>query len=113
MNTPIILEEANFEITPPLLDTPNVKQLTEYQLLESQKQLLVYNKQSIVAGYYPTLSLSGNYSYQGLGQKFPLSNAKPADGVFWTDYASIGLNLNIPILADLQRVPEFVWPKTS
>ena len=97
MDTPIILEEANFEITPPLLDTPNVKQLTEYQLLESQKQLLVYNKQSIVAGYYPTLSLSGNYSYQGLGGKFPLSNAKPADGVFWTDYATVGLNLNIPI----------------
>ena len=99
METPIVLEEEDFEVVPQLLETPNVKQLTEFQLLESQRQLLVYNKQSIVAGYYPTLSLSGNYSYQGLGQKFPLSNAKPADGVFWTDYASIGLNLNIPIFS--------------
>ncbi|OYX28063.1 MAG: transporter [Flavobacteriales bacterium 32-35-8] len=99
MSAEVILEEENFEVTPALLDTPNVKELTEYQLLETQKQLLVYNKQSIVAGYYPTLSLSGNYSYQGLGGKFPLSNAKPADGVFWTDYATVGLNLNIPIFS--------------
>jgi len=99
MDIPVVLEEENFEVAPALLDTPNVKELTEYQLLETQKQLLVYNKQSIVAGYYPTLSLSGNYSYQGLGGKFPLSNAKPADGVFWTDYATVGLNLNIPIFS--------------
>ena len=99
MDIPVVLEEENFEVAPALLDTPNVKELTEYQLLETQKQLLVYNKQSIVAGYYPTLSLSGNYSYQGLGGKLPLSNAKPADGVFWTDYATVGLNLNIPIFS--------------
>lgn len=99
MNMEVILEEENFEVAPAMLDTPNVKLLTEYQLLESQKELLVYNKQSIVAGYYPTLSLSGNYNYQGLGRKFPLSNAKPADGVFWTDYATVGLNLNIPIFS--------------
>lgn len=99
MDVPVILQEDAIEVAPALLETPNVKLLTEYQLLESQKQLLIYNKQSIVAGYYPTLSLSGNYNYQGLGQKFPLSNAKPADGVFWTDYATVGLNLNIPIFS--------------
>lgn len=99
MDVPVVLQEDAIEVAPALLETPNVKLLTEYQLLESQKQLLIYNKQSIVAGYYPTLSLSGNYNYQGLGQKFPLSNAKPADGVFWTDYATVGLNLNIPIFS--------------
>lgn len=99
MDVPVVLQEDVIEVAPALLETPNVKLLTEYQLLESQKQLLIYNKQSIVAGYYPTLSLSGNYNYQGLGKKFPLSNAKPADGVFWTDYATVGLNLNIPIFS--------------
>jgi len=99
IDTPIVLKEEDIEVTPFLLDPPNVRQLKQYQLLETQNQLLEYNKQSIVAGYYPTLSLAANYSYQGLGEKFPLSNAKPEDGVFWTDYASVGLNLKIPIFS--------------
>jgi len=99
IDTSILLEEGDIEVTPALLEAPDVKQLVQFQLLETQNQLLEYNKQSIVAGYYPTLSLAANYSYQGLGEKFPLSNAKPADGVFWTDYATIGLNLNIPIFS--------------
>jgi len=97
INTPITLVEEDVQITPVLTEAPDVKQLTAYQALETQKQLLVYNKASIKAAYYPTLSLSGNYSYQGLGNKFPLSNAKPADGVYWMNFASVNLNLNIPI----------------
>lgn len=97
IDNPIELVEENMEITPVLLDNPNVKQLTQYQALEVQKQLLEYNKESFKAAYYPTLSLTANYNYQGLGDKFPISGAKPADGVFWTNYSTIGLNLNIPI----------------
>ena len=96
IDKPIVLEEETIEVIPVLLDSPDVKQLTQYQLLETQKRLLEYNKESFVAGYYPTLSLNGNYSYQGLGNTLPFFK-KPADGVYWTDYASIGLNLNIPI----------------
>lgn len=99
IENPITLVEERIEITPVLLENPNVKQLSQYQALEVQKQLLIYNKESFKAGYYPTLSLTGNYNYQGLGEKFPLSGAKPADGLFWTDYATIGLNLNIPIFS--------------
>lgn len=99
IENPITLVEERIEIVPVLLENPNVKQLSQYQALEVQKQLLIYNKESFKAGYYPTLSLTGNYSYQGLGEKFPFSGAKPADGLFWTDYATIGLNLNIPIFS--------------
>src|SRR5690554_2865891 len=98
ISTPIELVEERIEITPVLLEAPDVKQLTQFQLLETQKQLLQYNKQAIKAAYYPTLSLSGNYSYQGLGDKFPLGGG-PSDGVYWTDYSSVGLNLNIPIFS--------------
>lgn len=100
IDTPIELVEENLEmeITPVLQDAPDVKSLTQFQLLETQKQLLEYNKQSIKAAYYPTLSLVANYSYQGLGDQFPLGG-KPADGVYWTDYSTIGLNLNIPIFS--------------
>lgn len=98
IDTPIVLEEETIEVAPVLLDTPNVKQLTQYQALETQKKLLEYNKESIVAGYYPTLSLYGNYNYQGMGNTLPFGK-KPADGVYWSDYASVGLNLNIPIFS--------------
>src|SRR5690554_1196279 len=100
ISNPIEWVEEEIEITPVMLEAPNVKQLTQFQLLETQKQLLEYNKRAIKAAYYPTLSLSGNYSYQGLGDNFPLGG-KPADGVYWTDYSSIGLNLNIPIFSGL------------
>lgn len=99
INTPIELVEESLEITPVLLNAPDVKQLTQFQLLETQQQLLVYNKESFKAAYYPTLMLTANYSYQGLGDKFPLSGAKPADGVYWTNYSTIGLNLNIPLFS--------------
>jgi len=95
----IEIEPETLEVTPVLIETPDVKQLSAYQLLEKQKDLLTYNKQAIKAGYFPTLSLSGNYTYQGIGDKFPLSDAKPSDGVYWTDYAQISLNLNIPIFS--------------
>lgn len=98
IDTPIELVEESMEITPVMLTAPDVKKLTQYQLLETQKQLLVYNKESYKAAYYPTLSLTANYSYQGLGDTFPLGK-KPADGVYWTDYSTIGLNLNIPIFS--------------
>lgn len=97
IDEPILIEEEALEITPVLMEAPDVKQLSAYQLLDKQRELLTYNKQAIKAGYYPTLSISGNYSYQGLGDTFPLSDAKPADGVFWTDYAQVSLNLSIPI----------------
>ena len=99
IDTPIELVEESLEITPVLLDAPDVKNLTQFQLLETQQQLLLYNKESFKAAYYPTLSLTANYSYQGLGDKFPISGAKPADGVYWTNYSTIGLNLNIPIFS--------------
>jgi outer membrane protein len=44
------------------------------------------------------LSLNANYSYQALGSSFPLF-ATMADGVYWTDYSSIGLNLRVPIFS--------------
>src|SRR5690554_6951006 len=91
IDNPIELVEESLEITPVLLSAPDVKKLTQYQILETQQQLLLYNKESFKAAYYPTLSLTANYNYQGLGDRFPLSGAKPADGVYWTDYSTIGL----------------------
>lgn len=97
IETPIILPKTEFEVTPQsLIEAPNTANRTEYLLLEKQEQLLSYQKKSIIAEYYPTLSLSAGYNYLGQGPEMPLF-AKPADGVYWSDYSSIGLNLKIPI----------------
>ena len=56
----------------------------------------MYQKKAVQAAYYPTLSLSGSYNYIGQGPEMPLF-AKPADGVYWSDFASIGLSLRVPL----------------
>ena len=97
IETRITLPKTEFDVTPQsLMEAPNAANRTEYLLLDKQEQLLTYQKKSIIAEYYPTLSLSAGYNYLGQGPEMPLF-AKPADGVYWSDYSSIGLNLKIPI----------------
>ncbi|WP_412464075.1 TolC family protein [Flavobacterium mekongense] len=95
----ITIKKSAFEITPiDLTATADITGRTEYLVLKKQEQLLVYQKKSVVAGYYPTLSLSGTYNYIGQGPEAPLFK-KPENGVYWSDYASIGLSLKVPIFS--------------
>lgn len=97
MSTPIIMPETQFEVTPQALnETPDSTQRLEYQLLKKQEELLYYQKKATIAEYYPTLSLSANYNYIGQGPELPWF-AKPADGVYWSDFSAIALNLRVPI----------------
>ena len=99
MENKIIIPKTAFEVTPQdLMSSADVTNRTEYLLLKKQEQLLILQKKSFQASYYPTLSLSGNYSYMGQGPEMPLF-AKPAAGVYWSDFASIGLNLRVPIFS--------------
>ena len=68
----------------------------EFRLLNSQEQLLRLQKESYRNEYYPSLSLSGNYSYQGTGNSVPLFKGQ-SSGINWFDVASVGVNLRIPI----------------
>ncbi|OYQ38280.1 transporter [Flavobacterium cyanobacteriorum] len=97
IQTPISLPEMQFELTPvALTETPDATRRTQYQLLKKQEELLNYQRKSVIAEYYPTLSLSASYNYIGQGPEFPWF-AKPADGVYWSDFSSITLNLRVPI----------------
>jgi outer membrane protein TolC len=97
IETPITLAREEFEVTPvALTDSPDVSQRTELQLLRKQEQLLGFQKKSIVAEYYPKLSLTAGYNYFGSGPNFPWF-AKSSDDVYWTDFSSVGVNLSIPI----------------
>lgn len=96
IETPITVPASALDSIQPKLammdNTPDVKKLSDYQVLKKQEELLVLQKEATTAGYYPSLSLSGNYGYMGMGNKFPIGT-----GANWFDYASVGLNLKIPI----------------
>lgn len=95
--TPISIPETEFEVTNNALSQmPDTTTRTEYMLLKKNEQLLEFQKKSIQAAYYPTLSLTGSYNYIGQGPEMPWFKS-PSDGVYWSDYAAIGLNLKIPI----------------
>jgi outer membrane protein len=98
IETKISIPETEFEVTATAFSAqaPDTTTRTEYLLLKKNEQLLQYQKKSVVAGYYPTLSLTGSYNYIGQGPEMPWFK-KPSDGVYWSDYAAIGLNLNIPL----------------
>ena len=76
----------------------NVNERTELKVLNKQLELLDWQKKATIAEYYPTASLSANYGWLGQGKKFPWWNGKD-NGVYWSDLASIGLNINIPIFS--------------
>ena len=83
-----------------LLNTtnPDFSKRTEQLLLQSQLKLLNYQKEAYRSEYFPTLSLSGAYSYQGLSNTFPLFKGE-RKGANWFDVASVGINLRIPIFS--------------
>lgn len=97
METEIKIPQTEFEVTPAALsEAPNTANRTEYLLLKKQEELLMFQKKSVEAQYYPSLSLTAGYNYIGQGPEMPWF-AKPADGVYWSDFSAIGLNLRVPI----------------
>ncbi|MGO4904824.1 TolC family protein [Flavobacterium sp. W20_MBD1_R3] len=97
IETQIEIPQTAFEVGPQALsEIPNTASRTEFLLLKKQEQLLDYQKKAIESEYYPTLSLNAGYNYIGQGPVMPLGG-KPSDGVYWSDFSSIGLNLRVPI----------------
>ena len=97
MDTKINFATSTFEVSPlAFSESPNTANRSEFLLMKKNEQLLEFQKKSIVAGYYPTLSLTGNYSYIGQGKEMPIGGL-PSDGVYWTSFSSVGLNLKVPI----------------
>lgn len=97
IDSQIDIPQSEFEVTPAAFsEAPNVANRSEYLLLKKQEELLVLQKKSVLAAYYPTLSLAASYNYIGQGPEIPWF-AKPSNGVYWSDFSSIGLNLKVPI----------------
>ncbi|WP_332452745.1 TolC family protein [Chryseobacterium aquaticum] len=97
IETDIELEEKTIEPKPELIArNVDLDTRTEVKVLQKNRELLQYNKKATEAYLYPTVGLQANYGWAGQGSKFPLTNGIN-NGVLWSDYSAIGLNINIPI----------------
>ncbi len=97
IETDIELEEKTIEPKPELIaGSVDLDTRTEVKVLQKNRELLQYNKKATEAYLYPTVGLQANYGWAGQGSKFPLTNGIN-NGVLWSDYSAIGLNINIPI----------------
>jgi outer membrane protein TolC len=68
----IELEEKTIEPNPQLVDSNvNLETRSELKVLNKQRELLQFNKKATEANLYPTVGLTANYGWQGLGNKFP------------------------------------------
>lgn len=85
-----------------LSDSFNVSELTQYQLLMKQKELLEYQKKAAKAEYYPSLSLTGNYGYTSTSDKFDILKGGNSTATKY-DASAIGLSLSIPIFDGFAR----------
>lgn len=96
MEQEITLPEQSFE--PMLLTTEgaNFSERTELKVLSKQLELLRWQKKASESEYYPSVALTGNYSWFGQGKNMPWWNGSN-NGVFWSDVASVSLNVSIPI----------------
>ena len=97
MESEIKLPEETFEINASnaLVEVGNIENRNEIKLLQKQGELLEYNKKATISGYYPTLSFTGNLGYLGMGNTFPIFSKN--EGVKWSGFSGLGLNLSIPI----------------
>ena len=100
IQTPITIPDVARDAIQPqavaVNDAVNLDTRTELQLLRRQEELLGYQKEAYKSEYYPSLSLGGNYSYQGISNKMPVFKGKEK-GANWFDVAAVSLNLRIPI----------------
>lgn len=97
IDTSITLEEKSIDPRPEIIASlADIDSRKEVKILEKQKELLQFNKKATEAALYPTVGLQLSYGWAGMGKNFPLTNGIN-NGVMWSDMASVGLNLNIPI----------------
>jgi outer membrane protein TolC len=63
--TLIEIPQAEFEVTPQAFAEAPKRDKNRVFVNEKQEQLLEFQKQSVMAGYYPTLSLTAGYNRSG------------------------------------------------
>lgn len=96
--TPIILpatELTQVSTLPQLADAVDLSNRTEIKLLDNQDKLLSLQRKAYVSEYYPTLALTGNYTYSSQSKSFDFLNSSSSAIGFGS--SAVGLTLRVPI----------------
>ncbi|MGY4385346.1 outer membrane protein [Pedobacter sp. UYP24] len=80
---------------PQFADTVALNSRTEIKILDTQDKLLWLQRKAYVAEYYPTLALSGNYTYSSQSGGFDFLSSNAASIGYGS--SAIGLSLKVPI----------------
>ncbi|MGM9477746.1 TolC family protein [Pedobacter sp. GSP4] len=80
---------------PLFTDSVDLANRTEIKLLDNQDKLLSLQRKAYVAEYYPTLSLSGNYTYSSQSNGFDFLSSNATAIGFGS--SAVGLTLKVPI----------------
>jgi outer membrane protein TolC len=92
---PILTGSSSYEITPALLESDwKFENKIEYKQLTNQIHLYDLERKNFAAGYFPTLSAYGNYTYTGQSNDFLLASGS---NPLWFDIASVGFKLSLPV----------------
>lgn len=98
VTTPINLPESELtqvKSLPEFQDNLNLANRTEIKLQDIRRKLLVLQRKAYVAEYYPSLSLSANYTYAAQNDKFDYLGARGGSIAYGA--SAIGVSLKIPI----------------
>ncbi|GGE54335.1 transporter [Pedobacter psychrotolerans] len=98
VTTPIELPKAeltNVSQLPEFAETIDFGNRTEVKLLDTQDKLLSLQRKAYVAEYYPSLSLTGNYTYSSQSDGFDFLSSNAA--AIGYGASAIGLTLKVPI----------------
>lgn len=98
VSTPISLPPTELtEVTtlPMFTDSIDLANRTEVKLLNNQDKLLSLQRKAYVAEYYPSLSLTGNYTYSSQSNSFDFLKSNASAIGFGS--SAIGLTLRVPI----------------
>ncbi len=80
---------------PQFTDTVSLANKTEVKLLDNADKLLALQRKAYVSEYYPSLSLSGNYTYSSQNDSFDFLNTSSTAIGFGS--SAVGLTLRVPI----------------
>ncbi|MDN3587890.1 TolC family protein [Pedobacter aquatilis] len=98
VSTPIELPAAELtQVTqlPVFTDSIDLANRTEIKLLNNQDKLLSLQRKAYLAEYYPSLSLTGNYTYSSQSDGFDFLSSNAA--AIGYGASAIGLTLRVPI----------------
>ncbi|MCZ4225074.1 TolC family protein [Pedobacter rhodius] len=88
-------ELTEVTVLPQFADSVDLANRTEVKILNTQDKLLSLQKKAYIAEYYPSLALTGNYTYSSQSDGFDFLSSNAA--AIGYGASAVGLTLRVPI----------------